>query len=494
MNGLFVPWGVGEMRWRNLLGIPVIDRIDSVSANNPMKQSKNFRSLAYLILLGLCVLARSVAAEDTAGWKAGVAKTVITPTEPIWMAGFGSRTKPSEGVRQEIYVRAVALQDAAGKTAVLVTLDLAGIEREMADAIAQGCQARFGLTRDRLVLNVSHTHSGPVAGLVLMPLYDLNDAQREVVRRYTADLMEKTISTVGRSIQNLAPARIEFGQSLAGIAVNRRRTRIRSLPGPVDPDVPVLSIRDSGGKLQGIVVGYAAHATTLGDYLINGDWPGFALEEIEKRHPGATALFIQGCGADANALPRRDEELARSYGKILASAVDEVLGGKMQALTGPLQTAYELVDVPFHQPPTREELQRRLGDKNVYVRLHARRLLANLDRDGKIPVSYPYPVQMWQFGRGLKFIALGGEVVVDYSLRLKNQYGFDTTWVAGYSNDILAYIPSRRVLQEGGYEGGESMIYFGRPGPFGAAVEEIIVEKVHDLSERVAPAVQKNAK
>ncbi|MEY4939953.1 MAG: hypothetical protein RIQ93_1688 [Verrucomicrobiota bacterium] len=435
----------------------------------------------------LVFVSGSGAAQEQTGWKAGVAKTVITPTESIWMAGFGSRKLPSAGVRQDIFAKALALQDAEGKPAVITTLDLVGIERQMADRIAQECEKRFGLTRDRLVLNVSHTHSGPVAGLVLMPLYDLDPAGRDVVRRYTDELIEKIIGTIGRSLQNLAPASVEFGQGLAGIAVNRRRGPRRSLPGPVDHDVPVLAIRDGGRKLQAVVVGYAAHATALSDYLISGDWPGFAMEEIEKQHAGATALFVQGCGADANPLPRAGEELARSYGKILAAAADEVLRGRMTPLRGPLRSAYELVDVPFHRPPTREELQARLTDKNIYARLHARRLLEELNRDGKLPATYPYPVQIWQFGAGLKFIALGGEVVADYSLRLKNQYGFDGTWVAGYSNDILAYIPSRRVLNEGGYEGGDSMIYFGRPDRFGAAVEEIIVEKVQDLAAKVAP-------
>ena len=449
-----------------------------------------FRNLSYASTFLATVLAlftSSALGADPTPWKAGVAKASITPTEPIWMAGFGSRTKPSEGVRQDIFVRALALQDERGQTSVIATLDLVGIEREMADAIAEQCHREFGLTRDRLLLNVSHTHSAPVAGLVLMPLYDLDAQQLDVVRRYTAQIIEKTVGTIGESIRSIAPASLAFGQGLAGIAVNRRRVRLRSLPGPVDHDVPVLCIRDSAGKVKAVAVGYATHATTLSDYLINGDWPGFALEEIEKANPGAMALFVQGCGADANALPRRDEELARGYGKILAAAVAEVLRGRMATLSGPLQTSFERVDVPFHQPPTRVELERRQHDSNVFVRRHAQRLLSDLERDGTIPTSYPYPVQVWQFGRGLKFIALGGEVVADYALRLKGEHGFDQTWVAGYSNDILAYIPSLRVLREGGYEGGESMIYFGRPGPFGAAIEEIIVEKVRDLVVRTTP-------
>jgi neutral ceramidase len=434
------------------------------------------------------VAAVAAAASAPLAWQAGAARVDITPRESIWMAGFGSRTKPSEGVLQPLFARALALQDGAGHRAILVTLDLVGIERELADAVAAEARRRHGLNRDQLVLNVSHTHSGPVAGLVVMPLYDLGPEQRAAVDRYTSQLIAGILESIGGALAALAPARVEFGQGLAGIAVNRRRVRDRSLPGPVDHDVPVLAVRDPAGTLRAVAVGYAAHATAMNDYRINGDWPGFAMEEIERAHPGVTALFVNGCSADANPLPRRTEELARAYGRILAAAADEVLRSRMTPLRGPLRMAYETVDVPFETPPTREELGRRLRDQNPFVRLHARRLLEELDRRGALPTTYPYPVQVWQFESGQKLVALGGEVVVDYSLRLKQEHGYETTWVAGYSNDVLAYIPSRRVLKEGGYEGGDSMIYFGRPGRFGEAVEEIIVAKVAQLVRQTAAA------
>lgn len=447
-------------------------------------------ALAGALVFG--VLPAGAANAGSSPWQAGLAKTSITPTEPIWLAGFGSRTKPSEGVRQDIFVRALALQDSTGAKSVITTLDLVGIEKEMADAIAGQCRERFGLPRDRLLLNVSHTHSAPVAGLVIMPLYDLDPQQLAAVRRYTQSLIEKTVAAIGVAMGGLRPARLEFGQGLAGIAVNRRRVRLRSLPGPVDHDVPVLAVRDAAGSLRAVVAGYATHATALNDYLVSGDWPGFGLAEIEQANPGVTAMFIQGCGADANALPRRDVELARGYGRIFAAAVGEVLRGKLTPLTGPLHAAFECVPVPFQTPPTKEELQQRLQDTNKFVRLCARRLLDDLQRDGTLPSTYAYPVQVWQFGRGLKLIALAGEVVADYSLRLKQEHGFENTWVAGYSNDILAYIPSRRVLQEGGYEGGDAMIYFGRPAPFQPEIEEIIVDKVRAMvAATTEPAVKK---
>jgi hypothetical protein len=403
------------------------------------------------------------------------------------MSGYAARTKPSEGVRHEIYLKALALQDDSGKTVVLVTSDLSGMRREVADRIAEKCEKNLGLTRDRLALNASHNHSGPMTGLMRGPLrpgYRLDQKQQEVVRRYTESLVEKAVEVIGASIRNLAPATVHFGQGLAGIAVNRRRDHagMRHLPAPVDHDVPVLSVRDPKGSLRALAVGYACHATVLSDYQINGDWPGYAQTEMEKAYPGTTALFVQGCGADANPLPRRSVELAQKYGQVLAAAVDTVLKGKMKAIGGPVKTAFELVDLPFQGPRTREDIQKRLDDKNSAWRQRAGHLLKILDAGGTIPERYAYPVQVWRFGRDLKFIALGGEVVVDYSLRLKGQHGWEDTWVAGYSNDVFGYVPSLRVLKEGGYEGGDANTSL--PGPFGAAVEEIIVEKVGQLLDR----------
>ncbi len=433
-------------------------------------------------LLALLSLLPANPAAAQSGWKAGVARVDITPHESIWLAGYGDRTKPSEGVRQNIYAKALALQDSQGATSVIVTADLLGFSREMSNPIAERAKQKFGLPRERLVFNASHTHSAPVTGNLLRPAYPFSDDQMQVRRKYTATLLDQVVDLIGRSMQNLAPAQLDFEQGLAGFAVNRRRVTLRHLPGPVDHDVPVMSVR-ADGKLLAVVFGYACHNTVLNDYQINGDWAGYAQEALEKEHPGTTALFVEGCGADANPLPRRSVDLAMRYGQITAAAVDQVLAAKMKPLSGPVKAAFETVDIPF-QKRTREEFQAELNDKNAAVRRHGKFMLEIIEREGKVPDHYPYPIEVWQFGRGLTMIALGGEVVVDYSLRFKKEYGFDNLWVAGYSNDVFAYIPSLRVLKEGGYEGGGAMIGYGQPGPFGAAVEEIIAEKVDELVKR----------
>ncbi len=441
------------------------------------------------------MLIQTAPGQVTPSWKAGVAKIDITPQVPIWMAGYGARTKPSEGVVEDIFAKCLALEFGSDDVAVIVTSDLLGFPRDVGDAIARECHSRHGLRRERLILNSSHTHSGPVVGAMLKPAYPaFTKQQEEAISLYTRELIEKVATGVGQAIADLAPATVSFGQTLAGFGVNRRRVRLRNLPGPVDQDVPILSVRDSAGKLRAVVFGYACHNTTLGSYEINGDWAGFAQRHLETRYPEATALFMEGCGADINPLPRYQGnnpdllpysvELARMYGTILAAAVDIALHESMRPLTGPLTAGLRTVALPFHNVPDRAEFAHRLDDKrdaNASRRRHAEYMLSILDRDGKLPDRYSYPVQVWRFGKGLDLIALAGEVVVDYSLRLKAQYGWDNTWVAGYCNDVFAYIPSRRVLNEGGYEGGDAMIAYGQPGPFGSAVEELIIEQVNDL-------------
>ena len=431
-----------------------------------------------------------VASPPAAGWSAGVARVKVTPTEPIFMKGYGSRTKPSEGVRQDLFVKALALRDTTNAVSVLVTSDLHSYTRRMSDTIADAVGKKHGIPRDRLILNGSHTHSGPAvtAEPVLRPAEDINSEQEAVIRRYTAQVLDQIVNLIGAAIADLRPAEVAFAHGTAAIGVNRRRLRdgVRHLPGPVDQDVPVLSVRHPNGDLRAAVFGYACHATAAPpDYQIGGDWPGYAQAGLEAEFPDLTAMFMNGCGADCDPAPRSAVEAPKLHGDVMALAVSQVLRREMRPVTGPLAAAFEHVDIPFQTPPTRAALEEVLKTASGMRARHARQLLAILDREGRIYDRYPYPVQVWRFGSGQTLIALGGEVVVDYSLRFKSEYGWDTTWVAGYSNEVMGYIPSARVLKEGGYEGGGAMVNYGRPGPLADRVEEVIAEKVRELVSRV---------
>lgn len=409
--------------------------------------------------------------STAAAWKAGLARVDITPEGPVMMAGYASRDHASEGVRQHLFAKALAIEDDTGRRSVMVTFDLESMLEDVAGPVAERALRLYGLKRDQLLLNCSHTHSGPV----------LRGSDP-----YGQKLIAQTAELIGAALKDLAPASLSFEYGNAGLAVNRRRVTAatRHYPQPVDHDVLVIAVRDPGGKLRGVVFGYACHATVLSDYQINGDWPGYAQAELEKAYPGATALFVAGCGADQNPLPRRTVELAELYGKVMREAVSAVLGGKMKPLEAPLVTALEKTMLPLEEVPSKEEWMRRTSDSDRHVAAHAGKMLARMEKEGSLPGAYPYTIQIWRFGKAFTLIALAGEVVVDYSLRLRAAHGWNTTWVASYSNDVFAYIPSARVRREGGYEGITSMIAQGQPAPFTPAVEETIVHKVERMMER----------
>jgi hypothetical protein len=428
-----------------------------------------------------------------------VAKVVITPEPGVWMAGYASRTKPAEGKLHELFAKALALEDASGGRLVLVTTDLIGLPRELSCAVAAEVERKTKLPRARLMLTSSHTHCGPVLRGNLVDMYNLPADQAAKLDAYAAELQKKLVAVVVAALADLRPARLSAGQGTARFAVNRRQPTEKGIingsnpAGPVDHDVPVLRVTDLDGKLRAVVFGYACHNTTLQFYQWCGDYAGFAQLAVEAKHPGAVALFWAGCGGDANPLPRGTVELCAKYGRELAEAVEAVLAGPMTPLAGEFRAEYAEIALPLGPLPTRDQLTADLLSKTHAVRARASRLLQVLDRDGKLPDHYAhYPVQVWQLGdtggdadRGtpLVWVALGGEVVVDYAHRLKKELGRGrTVWVTAYANDVMAYIPSARVLQEGGYEADSSMIYYGFPTKWSPAIEEKIIRKVHELA------------
>ena len=263
--------------------------------------------------------------------------------------------------------------------------------------------------------------------------------------------------------------------------------------GPIDPDVPVLKVTAPDGRVRAVLAGYACHNTTLtGEfYQITGDYAGYAQADLEKAYPGATALFLQLCGGDQNPNPRSTMPLAQQHGAALAAEVKRVLDGRLAPVRGPIRAAFQIVDLGFAYH-TRQQFESRLGEKNVWRVRHARAMLRTYDEGHPIR-TYPYPVQALAFGKALTLLALGGEVVVDYDLRVKKEFGATGMIVAGYSNDVMAYIASKRVLKEGGYEADDSMIYYGQPGPWADEVEERIFTTIQQVMKRIGRAGQQAA-
>jgi hypothetical protein len=451
-----------------------------------------------IVLVGLLVLGliapprRADAAETT--WKAGLAKAVITPEKPVWLAGYGSK-RPPDGKLHDLWMKALALEDDAGRRAVLVTSDFQGVPKSMSNRVFAKLRETLGLERRQILLTFSHNHCGPRLGDDLVDYYPVEAEQVQLVDAYTDQMVDRLVAMVGEAIGKLAPARLQTGQGKTTFAVNRRNNPEAEVPaliaagkplaGPVDHAVPVMTVTRPDGRIEAILFGYACHPTTLSFLTWCGDYPGFAQLELEKSHAGATALFVNTCGGDQNPLPRRSVELCQRYGHMLATAVEEALKQPLAPVSPGLRTAFAYVELPYLQVASREELlSARQGDNPIRARWAAR-MLDKLERGETFAASYPYPVHAWQLGSEMLVIGTGAETVVDYALRFKREFGAGT-WVCGYCDDMIAYIPSRRVWEEGGYEGGSSLYEYGRPAfRWSGDIEDRIAAKVHELVKQV---------
>jgi neutral ceramidase len=450
------------------------------------------RISTFIALAALLGMTRALCAADPASesFKVGVAVKVITPSQPIWLAGYPRRNRPAEGKVHDLYVKALALEDPDGGKLVLMTSDLIALPRKLADAVADAVTKRTGLRREQLMLTCSHTHCAPVMDNDA-DYYSTTPEDRARIVAYTRQMQDWMTDAIVASLEDLKPARLSVGMGTAGFAVNRRQVTDKGIingynpTGPTDRDVPVLRVETPDGQLRAVVFGYACHNTTLQFYQYCGDYAGFAQTYVQEKHPGAVAMFWAGCGGDANPLPRSTIALCQRYGAELSAAVETVLQKNMTPVRGACAAQYALVSIPFDKLPTREELTPDLKGQDMPLRKRAERLIHTLDTAGKLPDHYSYPVQVWRLGDEVLWISLAGEAVVDYSHRFKKEYaGKRAVWVTAYANDVMSYIPSLRVLREGGYEGDTSMMYTGLPAKWGPAIEDLIAGTVHDLAEK----------
>jgi hypothetical protein len=415
-------------------------------------------------------------------WQIGLARRIITPHTDVWLAGYGTK-RPAESKIHDLWAKVIALRAPDGKTAVMVTTDHMGMSRTIYDRLFAQVHERFGLAASEFMITFSHNHCGPCLEDDLVDYYPADDEQRRLVAEYSVWMEGEIIEAVAEALSNLQPAILEVGEGRCTFAVNRRENTEDEIAagktpvGAVDHYVPVLAVRDAERQLLAVLFGYACHPTTLSFNQWCGDYPGFAQVDLEAALPDTMALFFNACGADQNPIPRRELKLCEQYGKMLAQSVLEVLSAPMQPLGPGLATAFEWIDLDYDELVTVETLLPVAnGDSPLHARW-AKRMIAQLEQGVVFPTSYEYPVQAWRVGE-LLFIAIGGEAVVDYSLRFRREYG-PRAWVCGYANDMAAYIPSRRVWEEGGYEGGRHLDEYGRPAWRWAG----------DIEDRIAAAV-----
>ena len=442
------------------------------------------RLLVHWVVATIVSIAPAFAAE----WQAGVAAVKITPEGPVPMAGYASRNRPSEVVVTDLYAKALVLMDANGQRAVWITTDLIGLRGVVAEAICQRITERTGLQRHQLLINSSHTHTGPAIADSDVAAYGIPAESAPRIRAYRDMLQDRIVGAVEQALTRMEPVELTSGSGVVPFVMNRRDfagdAPLGVNPrGPVDRTMPLLKVASADGKVRAVVFGAATHNTTLtGDeYRISADYAGFAQEYVQTHLPGAQAMFVQGFAGDSNPYPRGTLEIARRHGETLGEEVLRVLDTKLTPVHGPLNLQFGYVDIPLASVPPRAELQQMTeAGSPLWRAWTASRMLEALDKGQTLPTHYRAPVAVWQFGAELTLVALSGEVVVDYAALIEKAIGPSHLWLSAYNNDVFGYLPSARVLAEGGYE--TRGVIHGSPGFFVPEAQDAVVAKVCELA------------
>ena len=449
--------------------------------------------LHFMTLIMLVLSASNLQADE---FRFGFAKVDVTPNTPIRLSGFASRKTVMEGVDEKIYVRAMVIETEAKEKSVLIALENTTVPLPMTQAVARQAEKAHAIPRSRVILACTHSHSAPhLTGRlknIFMP--PMTKEQNEATAKYTDQLTQKIILCVKRAVEDLQPGKLVFAKGEAFFSRSRRRVmngqveRLEHNGGPVDRELPMLKIVDSNGKTRGIVFNFACHCTSLGGggyNRVNGDWAGYACKFLEEENPNTIAMGIIGCGGDINPQrerysPKRAIVLAKAAGQEIADEFKNIAASKWKPITQPFQSSFGHA-VLKHEPRDARFFKEQLKSKNGHIRRRADHFLRELEKGNPIPTTYKDPIHVWKFGNQLTMVFMGGETVIDYTLRLKKELPKANLWVSAYSDDVFAYVASERIRQEGSYEADRSMVYYMRPSPWIKGTEETVIKKIHQL-------------
>ncbi len=453
-----------------------------------MKTRCPLQYYGFAILLLQSSLSPGLLGAESCSLEIGIGVRDVTPEVPIRLAGYAGRKRPADKVDSPLLAQALAWRNLSGERFVFVTVDNCEVSHAFMAPVVQQITEKYRLKPGAVAVISSHTHSAPVLADTLAGMPEPPSADRQRIESYSRILQSKLVEVVGAALSDLKPALLEYGLGRATFAMNRRvyqgdKVVFGDNPdGPVDWDVPVLRIKEADNAVRAILFGYACHGTSVrtGDdwYIVSGEYMAYARQQLEAVHPGVVALYLTGMGADSDPAPRGPLLEAKRHGLELAGAVMGVLGRPMHPVRGPMKVAYEEVELPLVDPPSREQLAKDAQSQDAAVKQRAEVYLKLLKDGQPLPRSLKLPVGAMRVGQDLTFVLMGGEVVADYSRRLKRLLAEDHPWMIGYAYEVPCYIPSFRIIREGGYESEFSLTYYGLYGPFRTEIEDLLLKHI----------------
>lgn len=444
-------------------------------------------------------------AEGTPVVQAGLAKIDVTPTGPIQLINVKEPVE-STSISERLFARALTLGDGT-RSVILISFDGIGVPASLADRLKRRLSAVRGIPPENVALCATHTHWAPHLTELLPNIYGgpLPAGPQQRIDDYTERLAERLERVALEALDASRPSRVSWACGRVTFATNRRlepggqllrdenaRLMVTWNPqGPVDHSLPVLVVHDAQtDALTGIHFTYACHNVALASSPISGfvnsvhgDWAGLAQNEIERRHPGSIAICSISCGGDQRPNFCGGIDVAAAHAREISQEIDRLLDAEdWRPVSGPIAARVVNTELPLEPMPSSSELESMAQHSQLSASGTARAVVAlqrlrQREEGVAVPKGVPFLVQSWKFHDGPTFLFLSGEVCIDYQIRIKREYG-ELIWPIAYANATPCYIVSRRMLQQGGYEAGNSMFYYGWLRPLQPTAEEVVMDAV----------------
>ena len=410
--------------------------------------------------------------------RSGTARADITPDWPITLAGFASRTHPSEGVSQPLHVRVAVIETGPADRVVVICADLLWWGPEHLATLRPRIAELAKVPGAHILFSATHTHSGPQTALRAHSGIGVVDP------RYLDLLTERTVAATRAAIADLEPVTVTRHTGSHDLGFNRRPQF--DPDGPTDPTLTVVRFARADGSAKALFAHFTCHPVITNEHLVSGEWPGVAMTTLEA-DLDLTAFYLQGCCADINPVhPGKRESLrgtnleVKREGARFADAVRAVMRQPGEPLEPvPPRATIETVHLPFAALPTDADLQPGADDPPEREEWR----LAMLAHPEWRTATLPLQVQRVDIADGLALLAMDGEIAVSYGLHIRNR-SHGNVLPMGYANGMTGYIPTAKLIAEGGYEGGDAIPWFLLPAPFDPSVEAILTEAIDRLLDR----------
>ena len=395
--------------------------------------------------------------------RAGFGSSTITPPLGTRMFGWGSRDdeRGCEGVHDDLFARALWLTD-GGEDVLVMGFDLLFFSRDVADRLRGAVGRRFGLAPRQILLNTSHTHNGPTTGTWWTALFAETD-------RMYLDRLERAVLTAAEEARH---ARREVslwsGVTRTAVAVSRRKIDAdgravweANKENTIYDSVPVCLFRGTDDRPVCLLFSVSCHPSTVPGHAVSADYPGVAMAQLDAALGADCSLFLQGVGGDTKVRSYASEPAFGTTWNDMTAAGNEVAEAILAAVDAGLQRtpldlhAHEVeINLPMLPHLRREECAAIRDDPDApsMKRMWAGRMAERLDRGEALPTSVSITMHGIQIGRGLRIIGIEGEVVADHGALVESFFGGGVTFPLGYCDGCQLYLPSDRMLPQGGYE------------------------------------------